>query len=254
MNILFIGDVVSFRACEYLRGHLGAIKSKYNIDFCIANAENSDDNNGVSKDSAQMLFMSGADVLTSGNHVFKNRNIYDYFDENENIIRPLNFPDICPGNGYVKVHCGKYSIMVVNIMGNVFMDPLNSPFYAVDKLLERESADIIIVDFHAEATSEKAAMGHYLDSRVSAVIGTHTHVQTADEKILPHGSAYITDVGMCGPKDSILGVKKELIVEKFIKKMPVRFEFSESSIQIDGVVLRISDECKVESIERVSIC
>ena len=256
MNILVLGDVVSDIGCGFVRKKLSSLKKLKGIDFCIANGENSAAGNGITPASANELFSAGVDFITTGNHVYRRKEIYDLLDENEFIIRPYNFPDGNPGKGYAVVDCGRCSIAVINLMGTMFMDSLGNPFYAADRALSqiKGQADIILVDFHAEATSEKQALGYYLDGKVSAVFGTHTHVLTADDRVLKNGTGYITDVGMCGVTDSVLGVKKELIIEKFRTNMPVRFDAASGDCMINGCIFTIDEKSgKCTSTEIVRI-
>ncbi len=255
MTILFIGDIVGKSGREYISQNLRKIKNQYNVDICIANAENSAHGKGATVSTARELFESGVDILTMGNHTY-NRNTVDLFDEIPYIIRPANYPAHMPGNGSYILDNGKERIGVINLLGRIYLEPIDSPFDAAIREIEKISrkCDAIIVDFHAEATSEKAAMAHFLDGKVAAVLGTHTHVQTADEKILSKGTAFISDVGMTGPKDSILGVKTEIIVERFSRYGQNKFDISESPSQFNGVVLEIDTKSgKSISIERVNL-
>ena len=229
MKILAVGDVVGSAGLEYLREKLPNFKRENSIDLCIVNGENSSDGNGITPKSAESIFTSGADVITTGNHVYRRKEMYDYLDENEFIIRPANYSDNNPGRGSCVVDKGRVMVSVINIMGNMFMsESLENPFITMDKVLEEhKDSKIILVDFHAETTSEKRSMGFYLDGRVSAVYGTHTHVQTADEQILKNGTGYITDLGMVGTTDSVLGVRKDIVIDKFKYNMPARFDFDQ---------------------------
>ncbi len=244
MRILCVGDVVGNIGCEYLRRVLPDFKRKNNIDLVICNAENSADGNGVLPSSAEYLFHSSVDVITLGNHSFQRKEIYNFLDDNEYIIRPYNFPSsMTPGRGYCTVDMGRTTVTVLNLMGQELMDTrVDNPFLCLERLLPTIDSKIIIVDFHAEATSEKRALGLCFDSRVSAVFGTHTHVQTADATILSGGTGYITDVGMTGPVDSVIGVKKEIIIEKFKTKLPARFEFAQGECELDCVLFDIDDK------------
>lgn len=229
MNVLFLGDVVSQCGCEFVRKKLPAYKRFAGVDLCIANAENSAKGNGVTPQSAQFLLSSGVDFLTTGNHAFRRRECYDYLDESDTIIRPYNYPTGAPGQGVGVIDMGFVRVGVVNLMGTMYLDALDNPFYAAERALqELDDCRVVLVDFHAEATSEKRAMGFFLDGKVSAVVGTHTHVQTSDDCVLPGGTGYITDLGMCGAVQSVLGVKKELVIEKFRTLMPARFDTEES--------------------------
>ena len=238
MRVLLLGDVVSQAGCDFLRAKLPALKRERGVDVVIANGENSAVGNGVLPKSADFLFQSGVDVITGGNHSFKRREAYAYLDEAEGIVRPGNYPDSAPGRGWYLYDGGAYTLLVVNLIGTSFLEPLESPFDAADRILREHPADYTVVDFHAEATGEKAALGYYLDGRVGAVIGTHTHVQTADERILPGGTGFLTDVGMTGPAESALGVKPECVIARLRGKLPTRFEVDDQApCRMDGVLL-----------------
>ncbi len=242
MNLLFIGDVVSQSGCNIIRQKLSNLKKEYQVDLVIANGENSAVGNGILPKSADFLFDSGVDIITLGNHTFKRREIYDYLEEHEHIIRPANYPSSVPGKGYCVYDMGRISVAVINLIGQVYLDANNCPFQAVDEILKQLDTNIIIVDFHGEATGEKGAMGYYLDGRVSAVLGTHTHVQTADEQILPQGTGFISDVGMTGPIQSILGVAPDCIVRKMTTHLPTRFEVRDTPCMINAVFLQIEEK------------
>ncbi|MBQ9673122.1 MAG: TIGR00282 family metallophosphoesterase [Ruminococcus sp.] len=245
MRILCIGDVVGKAGCEFLRSKLPSFKKIKGIDMTICNGENSSDGNGITPASADFIFKSGVDVITLGNHTFRRKEFYSYLDSKEYIIRPANFPDgTTPGKGYCIFDMGRFSVAVINLMGNSFMENvLNCPFRTMDKILkEVEDCKIKIVDFHAEATGEKRAMGFYLDGKVSAVFGTHTHVQTADNEILPNGTGYITDVGMTGTINSVLGVKPEIIISKLRNKLPERFDYASGACKLDCVIFDINEK------------
>lgn len=237
MNLLFLGDVVGDMGCDILEKKMYSLKQKYKIDLVVVNGENSATGNGLTRYSYQRLVSVGADVITTGNHCFKRKEALPIYDENDTLLRPANFPKGVPGHGYTTLDLGYCQIAVVNLMGTTYMEPLDNPFFCIDSVLDEIDARNIIVDIHSEATSEKKAMGFYLDGRVTAVIGTHTHVQTADEMILPKGTAYITDAGMTGPELSVLGVKSELAIEKIKYHAPVKFEESENPCFINGVVI-----------------
>ena len=241
MNLLFIGDVVGEKSCDFLEKRMYDLKRKYNISLVVINGENSALGNGITPYSYQRLVNLGADVITTGNHCFKRKESLSLYDENETLLRPANYPEDVTGHGYTILDLGFCSVAVVNLMGTTYMEPLDNPFYCIDDILSRIDTKNIIVDFHAEATSEKKAMGFYLDGRVTAVLGTHTHVQTADEIVLPKGTAYITDAGMTGSELSVLGVKSELAIEKMKKHAPVRFEESENPCFINGVVVEFDE-------------
>ena len=256
MNILVLGDVVGKQGCEFVRSKLSSFKRLKGIDVCIANGENSAAGNGITPESAQYLFDCGVDFLTTGNHVYKRREIFDFLDERDDIIRPANFHYSNPGKGRSIIDLGRTRIEVINLSGNFSMECYSNAFLCADELLGQNSnIKIKIVDFHAEATSEKKALGYYLDGRVSVVFGTHTHVQTADEQILPNGTGYITDVGMCGPIDSVLGVDKDIIIKKMCDNMPSRFETANGPCMINGCIFEIDENTgKTLGVERVNIC
>lgn len=256
MRIMCVGDVVGSVGCSFLRDNLPSLKKIKGVDLVICNGENSADGNGITPASSEYLFSSSVDVITLGNHAFRRKEAYETIDTEPFIVRPANFPDgTTPGVGMCNVDMGRLSVTVINIMGNAYMDnSLDCPFKKVDKLLEKNQNKIVIVDFHAEATGEKRAMGFYLDGRVSAVFGTHTHVQTSDEQILPNGTGYITDVGMTGTIDSILGVKKEIIISKLTTKLPARFDLATGSCKLNCVIFDIDEKSgKTTSVERLEI-
>ncbi len=241
MKILVIGDVVGKNGCEFLRKKLPSLKKQYNADITVVNGENSAEGNGITPFSADHIFASGADVITGGNHTFRRREIYESLDENPFLLRPANFPSTAYGGGMCIVDKGSFKVAVISIMGQVYMNPiLDSPFKEAERLVEKAKDDnckIIIVDFHAEATGEKKSMGYFLDGKVTAFCGTHTHIQTADAQILPGGTAYITDLGMTGPENSVLGVKSELTLEMMKDKLPVRFFTADGSSILCGCVV-----------------
>lgn len=246
MKILFIGDIVGRSGREAVLAELENLKYKEGIDFCIANGENASGGLGMSRRAYEELKSAGIDYFTMGNHTFSKPDVWHLLSEGENICRPANYSDFCPGEGYAIVTDSKgRKIAVMNLMGTVYNDiALTNPFLAADKLIEKikNVTNIIILDFHAEATSEKIAMGQYLDSRVSAVVGTHTHVQTADAMILPGKTAYITDVGMTGPQASVLGMKSEIAIKRFLTGEKVRYEQSRNKAVIHAVIIEIDDE------------
>lgn len=223
---------------------LPSLIKNYNVDVVIANAENAADGMGITPKIAERLFYTGVSVITSGNHIWRKKQIIESLkDEDMKILRPLNYPKENPGKGseIMRINSGE-KLAVINLMGRVFMDPLDCPFTKVMEEIERiekETANII-VDFHAEATSEKMAMGWFLDGKVSAVVGTHTHIQTADEKILPQGTAYITDVGMTGPLNSIIGLKKEIIIRRFLTQIPQKMEVAKDDVHLQGVIVELN--------------
>lgn len=256
MNILFLGDIFGKPGRKVVKKALASLQKEHDIAFTIANAENAASGRGLTADTMRELLDAGIDVLTMGNHVWDNKDIMNIIDE-PRIVRPANYPGDCPGQGY-HVYTAGFSkkVAIINLSGRVFMPSLDCPFKTVEEILAAvaDTADYIIVDFHAEATSEKAALGYYLDGRTTAVLGTHTHIQTADEKILPSGTAYITDLGMTGPYESILGVDKDLIIKKFLTQRPVRFEVARGPAQIQGVVLKLDDfSSRALSITRINL-
>ncbi len=255
MKILFIGDIVGSPGREAVKKLLPGLKKEFSLDFVIANAENAAGGSGVTPALADELFACGVDVLTSGDHIWKRREILEIINQDRRILRPLNFPAAAPGhgNGVYKTRSG-IEVGVINLNGRVFMDPLDCPFNAAIKAQEElaKKTPVIIVDIHAEATSEKIALGWYLDGKVSAVLGTHTHIQTADEKILPNGTAYITDAGMTGPFDSVIGRRVGDVLERFLTGVLVRFEVADSNVQLHGAVLDIDEKTgKARSIVRI---
>lgn len=256
MKILAVGDVVGTTGCEFIRSRLPAFKAKNNIDLVIVNGENSAAGNGLLPSSADSLLDSGADVITTGNHVFKRWEAANYLDEHEYVLRPANYPEQVAGNGYYIYDAGRIKICVVSLLGTVFLESLENPFTTADRIITKvkNECDCIIIDFHAEATGEKAALAHYLDGRVTAVVGTHTHVQTADEAILPGGTAFITDLGMTGPVNSALGIDPECVIERFLLHTPTRFNVSKNPCEMCGAVIEIDDKTKkTVKIERVKL-
>ena len=255
MKILAIGDIVGGIAIDYLSKNLSKFVRENKINFVIANAENASEIKGISKNDAEAIFNIGVDFITLGNHAFGKKDLYSFLDNNEHrIIRPCNFPTKAPGSGYSIVNIDGYKILIINALGTMYMTPLNSPFEAIDRILEREKGnyDFAILDFHAEATSEKLAIGHYFDGKISIIFGTHTHVQTADEHILPKGTAYITDLGMTGPVNSILGTKIETILDKFIMQTPQYFTVADGEVKAHGIIIDIDPKSsRIISIIRV---
>ncbi|OQB14395.1 MAG: hypothetical protein BWY15_01253 [Firmicutes bacterium ADurb.Bin193] len=256
MRILIVGDVIGKNGTQFVSKHLKSLKKLNGIDFCIVNGENSANGNGITKESADALIDAGADVITLGNHAFNKPDVTLLFESGYPIVRPLNYPTGTAGEGYILLDVGNHTVGVINALGRINMECIDCPFRGIDRVLSKikNKANIIIVDFHAEATSEKIAMGYYLDGRVSAVVGTHTHVQTADERILSGSTAYITDVGMTGPIDSVIGVKKEIIIKKFVTRLHQKFELSENPISLWGVIIGVDENTgKAFSIERINI-
>ncbi len=257
MKVLFLGDVFGKPGREILKSKLPVMVKENDIDVVIANGENAAGGIGITPEICKTLLDIGVDVVTSGNHIYKKREIYDYIQQQPRLLKPANYPPTTPGNGYYVLSDSKDNkTTVINICGRIFVEYLDCPFRCIDKILNniKEETPVIIVDFHAEVTSEKVAMGWYLDGRVSAVVGTHTHVQTADERILPGGTAYITDVGMVGPRNSVIGVKKENIIRRFITMMPQKFTVEEDDYLINAVVIDIDRKSgRANSIDRLNL-
>ncbi len=253
MNVLAIGDIVGDVGTEMFLENIEGLKNQYEIDFCIVNAENACSNNGITRRKAELLLDGGADVLTLGNHTFRQKDAFSLLANNKRVIRPANFPEGTVGKGVTVLEKNGKKIAVINLMGRIYMDYMDCPFRTVDKILDSVRADYYFVDFHAEATSEKISMGWHLDGRATAVFGTHTHVQTADGWVLPKGTGYITDLGMTGPIYSCLGVKKEITLERFISCIPRRFEFADGKAQLCGAVFSAFDNGKTEKVEAVCI-
>ncbi len=250
MKVLFIGDVVGHIGCEALQKVLPQLKRDYGADIVIVNGENSAEGNGITPYSAELIFNAGADVITTGNHCFRQKTMEEEFAYSKRVIRPANYGDDVIGRGVCELDCGSYYLTVINLMGTTYMQPIENPFKYADRLLQDTQSRIVIVDFHAEATSEKLAMGHYLAGRATAVLGTHTHVQTADEQLID-GTGYITDAGMTGPKNSILGVEKDIIIEKFLNYYPRRHKYADGICIVSGVCLEVDKKTgKCLSIER----
>ncbi|MBC8386788.1 MAG: TIGR00282 family metallophosphoesterase [Actinobacteria bacterium] len=259
MKILFLGDIFGKPGRICTSKELKNIVEKNLIDVVIANGENTAGGLGISPGICDSLFKMGIDVVTSGNHIYKKKEIYNYIDTEPRLLKPANYPPNTPGNGlYILSNrsTGGEKVAIINICGRVFIENFDCPFRCIDKLLDdiKNEVKIIIVDFHAEVTSEKVAMGWYLDGRVSAVIGTHTHVQTADERILPKGTAYITDVGMVGPRDSVIGVRKDLIMKRFVTLIPQKFIVAKDDNWINGVIIEIDESSgRAISIVRINL-
>ncbi len=259
MRLLCVGDVCGPCGCEYVRKKLPILKKEKRIDAVIINGENSADGNGCTPQSADFLFACGADVITGGNHSFRRNEFYDYLDSKEYILRPHNLPEAQYGNGYCLVDFGSFSMAVINLAGKIYLEKLgaDNPFIAADLLIERakkDGAKVIAVDFHAEATSEKRALGIYLEGRVSAFFGTHTHIQTADEQILKGGTGYITDLGMTGVKDSVLGVESEIIINRLKQNDMSKFYFATGECVLCGCIFDIDTASgRTVNIERILI-
>ncbi|MFA5112598.1 MAG: TIGR00282 family metallophosphoesterase [Desulfobaccales bacterium] len=256
MNILFIGDIVGAPGRRAVEELLPWAIDHYFIDLVVANGENASGGLGITPQVADDLLAQGVDVLTSGNHIWKHKEILPYLEETDRLLRPANYPPGAPGQGLaiVETAAGEPAA-IINLEGRVFMSAIECPFRTVDGLLETipPHVKVILVDMHAEATSEKQALGWYLDGRVSAVVGTHTHVQTADERILPGGAGYISDTGMTGPVDSVIGMKREIILERFLTQRPQPFKVATQNMQLQGVVLKIDPQGRCQEVTRVRL-
>lgn len=255
LKILFFGDVVGECGVSLMEKRLLSLRTEYGADLTIVNGENSAEGNGMSRESAERLYDCGADIITGGNHTWKRRDVYRMLDDEGYLVRPANYPADAPGMGYVIADVKGYRVLVMNLLGTVYMEPLVPPHECADKILksERGRYDIALCDFHAEATSEKLFFARYFDGRLSAVVGTHTHVATADIQILPGGTGYITDLGMCGSHAGILGVSTDSIIHKFTVKTPIRFEPASGSEKINGAYFEIDEKTgKCTKVERVS--
>jgi metallophosphoesterase (TIGR00282 family) len=256
MRVLILGDVVGRPARRAIRDLVPSLIEAEKIDLAIANAENAAGGIGVDLKSANELLSSGLHVLTSGNHIWKKREIYRYLDDHSELIRPANYPDGAPGRGWCAWQ-GENGLraLIINVQGRVFMpNHVDDPFRTVDGICRERGrhSPVVIVDMHAEATSEKIAMGWHLDGRASVVYGTHTHVQTADDRILPGGTAYITDVGMCGPLDSVIGMEKESVIKGFLSQLPRQFEVAQDNVVIQGIIVEVDDDAgKARAIKRL---
>ena len=262
LRILFIGDIFGRPGRTIVREKLPSLVKDHSIDLIIANGENSAAGFGITPQLAEELFELGIDVLTTGNHIWDKREIIDFFQmadgdahsPSRRLLRPANYAPDLPGRGLYEGRKGGVTYAVINLQGRVFMTSNDDPFRMADQLLKDLSAQVILVDMHAEATSEKISLGWYLDGRVTAVVGTHTHVPTADERVLPNGTAYITDVGMTGPFDGVIGVKKELVVGKFLNNMPVRFEAATGDVRLCAVIIDCDETTgRARAIERVMV-
>jgi 2',3'-cyclic-nucleotide 2'-phosphodiesterase len=253
-RLLFLGDIVGEPGRRALLNVLPSLRERHSPDFIVANAENAAGGLGVTERIARGLLDAGIDVLTTGNHVFRHREVYPFLDSSDRIVRPANYLKSNPGRGYTVIEKDGARWGVINLSGTVYLDAARSPFHEVDQILSQleGQADLVMVDFHAEVTSEKVAMGWYLDGRVLAVFGTHTHVPTADARVLPQGTAYITDVGMTGARNSVIGVKKEQALERFVTQLPVKFETADEEPWVMGCVVE-SEDGRARSIEPVMV-
>lgn len=256
MKLLLAGDIVGSPGRRVFAQVVARLRREKKVDIVIANGENAAAGRGITPALAEELFAAGADALTLGDHTWDQKDIAAFLNRDTRIIRPANFEPGCPGRGWTTIRTEAGAVTIVNLIGRVFMPPHNSPFLAADEILNHKTdlAPVVIVDIHAEATSEKIALGRYLDGRVSAVAGTHTHVQTADETILPGGTAYITDLGMTGPKDSVLGRSVEPILQRFLTGMPTKFDIATDGVQLEGVLIDVDDATgRARKIKRVQM-
>jgi len=253
MRVLFIGDVVGGPGRRGLRETMPALREQYAPELVIVNGENTAGGVGITERTANDLFAAGTGVITTGNHVYRHREAYDFLERERLVIRPANYPQGNPGRGYTVVEVGGVRIGVINLSGAIGLTVARSPFDTVDAILEVIEADAVIVDFHAEVTSEKVAMGWHLDGRVAAVFGTHTHVPTADGRVLPGGTAFISDVGMTGSRTSVLGVKPEQALASMITQMPTRFETAEDDVWVMGAVVEVNQSGLADSFEQVMV-
>jgi 2',3'-cyclic-nucleotide 2'-phosphodiesterase len=253
MKILFIGDVVGGPGRRGLQAAMPELRERYRPDLTVVNGENSAGGMGITEKTADALFSAGCDVITTGNHVYRHRSAYEFLDNAERVIRPANYPHANPGRGHVVVDAGGVRVGVINLSGAVRLQVARLPFHEVDSILERIEADVVVVDFHAEVSSEKVAIGWHLDGRVAAVFGTHTHVPTADARVLPGGTAFISDVGMTGSRTSVLGVKPAQVLEAMTTQMPVKFETAEDDVWVMGAVVEVNAAGLADSIEQVMV-
>ena len=251
MDLLFIGDVVSSAGRRGLSAILPSLKDRFGADLTVVNGENSAGGVGITEGTADDLFEAGADLITLGNHAYRRREAWDWLDRDERVLRPANFRKSNPGRGFTMVEAGGMSVGVVNLIGRIGLDAAISPFDEADRLLDGplEGADAVMVDFHAEVTSEKVALGWYLDGRVSAVLGTHTHVPTADGRVLPGGTAFISDVGMTGSRNGVLGVNRDTVIERMRTGLPHRFDDAEGDVWVMGAAVRLNGDGRAEAIE-----
>jgi hypothetical protein len=256
MIILFLGDIMGSPGRRAISELLNKVIERYQIDLVVANGENVAGGLGITPVLADQLFGMGIDVLTSGNHLWKHKEILPYLDSNDRLLRPANYPPETPGQGLtvVETSIGE-PVAILNLEGRVFMSPLACPFRTADQELAAlpPQVKVILVDMHAEATSEKQALGWYLDGRVSALIGTHTHVQTADERILPGGTGYISDAGLTGPCDSVIGMDRNIIIKRFLTQLPQTFKVASQNIQLQGVILDINPEGRCRNLTRLQV-
>ncbi|MBI4571728.1 MAG: TIGR00282 family metallophosphoesterase [candidate division NC10 bacterium] len=255
MRILFIGDIIGQPGRRMVARHLKGLVATHEADMVLANAENAAGGFGITPSVGEELFSLGIDLLTSGNHVWDKKEAESYLAKEGRVLRPANYPEEAPGTGvHILAKQGRL-VGVLNLQGRAFLPAIDCPFHVADREIEglRRSTDTILVDLHAEATAEKQAFGWYVAGRVSAVIGTHTHVQTADERVLPGGTAYITDVGMTGPHDSVIGIRRDDAIQKFLTQMPKKFNLADGPVQLCAVVLDVGDDGRARGITRLQV-
>jgi metallophosphoesterase (TIGR00282 family) len=255
VKLLFVGDIVGSPGRRAVESLLPGLMEEHATDFVVVNGENSAGGLGITRKIALALYRAGVDAITLGNHAYRHSEVYPFLDEDDRIVRPANYPKGNPGRGHTVVEKDGVRLAVVNLSGTVFLDAARSPFAEVDAILAelKGKADHVLVDFHAEATSEKVAMGWYLDGRVTACVGTHTHVPTADARVLPGGTAYVTDVGMTGPRGGVIGVEKDLAVRRFTTMMPVKFETATDDPWLNAVLIEAGDDGRATSIRQILV-
>jgi 2',3'-cyclic-nucleotide 2'-phosphodiesterase len=253
VRLLFVGDVVGSPGRRALESLLPGLRERHAPDFVVVNGENAAGGVGITERIARGFFELGVDAITLGNHAFRHTEVYDYLDREERIVRPANYPRADPGRGHTIVERDGVRLAVVNLAGTVFLDTYRSPFPEADAIIAdlRDRADHVLVDFHAEATSEKVAMGWYLDGRVTACVGTHTHVPTADARVLPGGTAFVTDVGMTGPRDGVIGVERDQAIRRFLTQRPVKFDTAAGDAWLNAVLIEAGDDGRASSIEQL---
>jgi 2',3'-cyclic-nucleotide 2'-phosphodiesterase len=255
VKLLFVGDIVGSPGRHAVESLLPGLIERHEPDFVVVNGENSAGGLGITEKIARALYRAGVDAITLGNHAYRHSDVYDFLDSDKAIVRPANYNRSNPGRGHIVIEKAGKRLAVVNLSGTVFLDAARSPFAEIDSILAelRDTADFTLVDFHAEATSEKIAMGWYLDGRVTACVGTHTHVPTSDYRVLPGGTAYVTDVGMTGPRGGVIGVQKELAVRRFVTQMPVKFETATDDPWLNAVLIEADERGRATSIEQILV-
>ncbi|MBD3273308.1 TIGR00282 family metallophosphoesterase [Candidatus Dependentiae bacterium] len=258
LRFVFIGDIIGISGLEVFLRNISKLKDKYSYDSIVVNGENCAKNGkGISEKTVKRLVDAGVDVITSGNHIWQNKEIYDFLNKTDILLRPANYPSECPGKGYTFYQIKNHTVGIINLQGRGFMkDNIDCPFKKMESLLTLVSskAKIIFVDFHAETTAEKQALVNFLDGKITGLFGTHTHVQTSDQRILPFGTAYITDLGFCGALNSIIGMEKDTIIKKFITQLPTRFKVEKKPpFELNGIFVEVNSLSKVEKIERIKI-